>query len=244
MGTRYAGWQIQTGSLPTIQGVLERALFSLIGRQIRVTGAGRTDAGVHAHAQIAHFDYDSSGVIDFRRALNSKLPQDIRVISAEAVSGSFHARKSAIAKTYIYNFWQERGFIPSEIAPFFWQCGPLELEAVQTALEVFAGEHDFAAFQNVGTPVLNTVRKIKAIRLEELPQAEYYPPHQAGLRLLITGNGFLKQMVRNIAGSLVFAGQGKLSAADIEAAFQGRSRKALRSPTAPAAGLTLARVFY
>lgn len=243
-GTKYSGWQIQKdqNSHPTIQGVIEMALFALFNTKIRITGAGRTDAGVHAHAQIAHFDLDCNCSINIKKALNALLPYDIRIIKAEIADGTFHARSSAIAKTYIYEFWQEWEFIPPQLIPFVWQCGPLAVESIHTALSLFKGKHDFAAFQNKGTPVKSTIREVYGIELREIEKSRFYPEHLPRLQLHITANGFLKQMVRNIAGALVYIGKGKIE--NLKEIIESGDRQKLIAPTAPARGLTLARVHY
>lgn len=242
-GAAYHGWQIQAGNatLPTIQSAVETALFKLCGEEIRVYGAGRTDAGVHAYGQAAHFDGPER---DWRRQLNALLPSDIRVQSVEPVTREFHACKSAIAKTYIYQFWLDPHFISPFIAPFAWNCGPLNLEAMTTALAGFLGEHDFASFQNAGTPVKTTSRRILDAKLELLPLLEVNFAGTSLVRLKITGNGFLKQMVRNIAGFLAAAGKGSLNGDDLEEILEARDRRALPCATAPAQGLFLDKVHY
>lgn len=244
-GNAWHGWQIQerANPPPTIQGEVEKALFALYGRKIRLYGAGRTDAGVHAHAQAAHCDVP--GLLrDTRHALNAKLPPSIRVLRAEEAPADFHARKNALSKTYIYNFWRETAFMPPCLAPFAWNCGPLDPEKMRAALAFLQTEADFASFQNAGTDIRDTVRRINFARLEEQGQAEFYPPHIPLLRLTINANGFLKQMARNIAGMLAWCGRGKLAAGDVPAILAQKNRAALPSPTAPACGLALAAIEY
>ncbi len=244
-GSAWHGWQIQerANPPPTIQGEVEKALFALYGQKTRLYGAGRTDAGVHAHAQAAHCDVPHL-LRDTRLAINAKLPPDIRILKAEEVAPGFHARKDALSKTYIYNFWREPTFIPPHMAPFAWNCGPLDHGRMREALEFLQTETDFASFQNSGTDITDTVRRINFIRLEERPNEEFYPPHIPLLRMTINANGFLKQMVRNIAGMLAWCGRSKLDASDAPAMLAKKSRAALPSPTAPACGLTLAAIEY
>lgn len=244
-GSAWHGWQIQerANPPPTIQGEVEKALFALYGQKIRLYGAGRTDAGVHAHAQAAHCDVPRL-LHDTRQALNAKLPPQIRILKAREVPPDFHARKDAVSKTYIYDFWREPTFIPPHLAPFTWNCGALDDGKMREALDFLQTETDFASFQNVGTDITDTVRRINFIGLDERPNEEFYPPHVPLLRLTINANGFLKQMVRNIAGMLAWCGRGKLKAREVPAILAKKSRAALPSPTAPACGLALAAIEY
>ncbi len=241
-GSDYAGWQLQARQ-PTVQGAVETALFTLLRSQIRLHGAGRTDAGVHALGQIAHCDVPNRDW-DWRKRLNSVLPADIRILAAEKVASSFHSRKDALAKTYIYRFWQEPGFTSPELRNYVWQCGPLDLERIQSGLSAFLGEHDFASFQNAGTEVKSTIRTVTEIGIAPAPFVAWLPGHLPMLTLTITGNGFLKQMVRNIAGFIVAVSKGKTGWEDFPAIIARRSRAELPVPTAPAKGLFLAGVHY
>lgn len=246
-GSRYSGWQIQEAAKAplTIQGEGEKALGRLCACPVRLFGSGRTDAGVHAHGQVAHADVpDARAHLPWRHALNCLLPPDIRVLAAEAAEPTFHARLDAVHKTYVYDFWQDRAFVPPRLAPFVWACGPLDSGPMHEALRALLGEHDFASFQNAGTPLEDTVRRILRAELRELPAEEFLPPHLPRLRLTITANGFLKQMVRNIAGLLVACGSGRLAPAAVPALLAARDRQALPTPTAPPQGLALARVTY
>ena len=247
VGSHYSGWQIQEkpNPPPTIQGELEAALHTLVGGPVRVHGAGRTDAGVHAHGQVAHCDVpEARAGLDWRRSLNALLPSEIRVLMAGPEAPDFHARNNVACKTYAYQFWQERSFIPPELAPFVWNCGPLNLNAMRRILPRLLGEHDFAGLQNTGTDIKNTRRTIFAATITELPQMEDYPQHKPLLRLSVTADGFLKQMVRNIAGLLVACGRGKLDPHSVTEMLNVRVRQALPSVTAPASGLALVRVEY
>lgn len=248
-GTNFQGWQIQEKERPpaTIQGELEGAISKITGRKIRIHGAGRTDSGVHALGQTAHLDLPETpklANLDWRHSLNALLPQDIRILNAEIAAESFHARKDAIAKTYIYSYWTETGFTPPELADFAWSCGRLDIDAMRACFSAFMGEHDFSSFQNAGTPVESSVRKIFELKLEIIPQLEFYPPHAPLLRLSISANGFLKQMARNIAGFIWKAGKGKASAGEIADILKAADREALKAPAAPARGLRLAKVYY
>lgn len=248
-GTEYHGWQIQekVPEPPTIQGTIEKALYKISGLKIRLYGAGRTDSGVHAIGQCAHLDLPDLQKwrnLDWRHALNSLLPPSIRLISFERTEEAFHARKDVILKTYTYDFWTESKFLPPQYFDFVWNCGALDLTAMRDCTSLLCGEHDFSSFQNVGTNVESTKRKIYAIEFAELPQVDFYPPHAPYLRISISANGFLKQMARNIAGFLREVGRGKISPAQTREILEAGNRKLLTAPTAPAKGLCLAKVYY
>lgn len=246
IGTRYSGWQIQEKPQPppTIQGELERVVQLVTGQLVRVHGSGRTDSGVHADAQIAHLDIpDGSGPAQAQgwlRIFNTNLPRDITVLKAESVPPNFHSRYDAIAKAYTYQLWTRRFDTPPRLFPFVWPCGPLDMGAVDAALPYLIGAHDFAALQNTGTDISTTVRTVH--RLYRAPE-EQLSPDPANIALRIEANGFLKQMVRNIAGLLVAIGRGRLAPEDIPRILASRKRS--NAPvTAPAKGLTLREVFY
>lgn len=240
-GSAYHGWQLQAKANPppTVQGAVETALFTLLRVPVRVFGAGRTDAGVHALGQVCHCDVQDRAW-DWRERLNAVLPADIRVIASEAVSHSFHARKDALAKTYIYQFWLESAYVNPLLRNQVWQVGPLDSALICAGLERFLGEHDFASFRNSGTDTRTTARTINAISLARPTETSDLPM----LRLQISGDGFLKQMVRNIAGFLATIGRRKLAWQDLGPILAARSRTALPSITAPAHGLILASINY
>ena len=255
-GTGWHGWQIQAPALAlrTVQGQLEQALSRLAGVHVAAFGSGRTDAGVHALGQTVHCDVEDERfpkIRDWRHALNALLPDAIRVLSCEPCAGDFHARFSARAKTYRYRFWQEPGFVLPWLAPLVWRCGPLDAACMRRALEALKGTHDFASFANAGTPVQDTVRTLYALELAEeswepclVQSLPCLPPHRPALRLDVTGSGFLKQMVRNIAGLLHDVGKGKIDPCQVPSFLEGRSRACLPSRTAPACGLALLKVHY
>ena len=247
VGTAYSGWQIQERESPppTVQAALEQALATLAGGFVRIFGAGRTDSGVHAHGQVAHCDVpDDSAVTNWQHSLNALLPKDIRILSAVRCATAFHARRDAIRKTYIYRFWPETAFVPPPLAPFVWPCGPLDLSAMKACLPHLAGQQDYRSLQNAGTDLESTVRTIFAAAIEPMPHQEFYPPHAPELRLTITADGFLKQMVRNIAGLLASAGRGRIAPDEVPAILAARSRRGNPAMTAPAPGLALAHVDY
>lgn len=261
-GTRWSGWQIQEkpNPPPTIQGAVETALARIAGGAVRVFGAGRTDAGVHAHGQVAHCDIpdavaarearapagaDRDGRAGrWRRALNALLPEDVRVLAAREARPDFHARIDALHKTYVYAFWTERGFTPPSLAPRVWACGPLDADAMRAAAAALIGRHDFASFRNAGTETETTTRTLLSLELEELPPPPFLPPCAPFLRLTLRADGFLKQMARNIAGLLASCGRGRADPAAVPAMLAACDRRAMPAPTAPARGLALARIAY
>lgn len=252
VGTAYAGWQIQSAGqgASTIQQELERALERIAGFPVRVHGAGRTDSGVHAEGQTAHADVPDKPV-DWLRALNAALPRDIRVLAVEAVSPEFHARYNATGKLYAYSLFCGHGPVPPRLAPFVWAVPSLDIadtasaEAMCAAAEILVGRHDFASFQNAGTPVADTVREIWSIHREDGHAGPFLCPPEWPVRTwYFYGNGFLKQMVRNLVGVLVQVGRGKACPRDVAVWLAAGDRRAVPSPTAPAAGLTLMRVEY
>ena len=163
-GSRYCGWQIQDIPTPppTVQAAVEAAVGRIAGRPVRVFGSGRTDAGVHAHGQVAHCDVPRRPGLDWRHALNALLPADVRVLHWQEAAPDFHARISALRKTYVYDFWQEKGFVPPRLAPFVWRSGPLDAGAMRAALPFLLGRHDFASLQNAGTEMVSSDRGLKS----------------------------------------------------------------------------------
>lgn len=241
-----SGWQIQESPVPpfTIQGAAEDALRRLTGQKIRVYGAGRTDAGVHALAQNAHFDApDDMAGRNWLDGLNALLPPGIRAREVFAVPEDFHARKSALSKTYAYYFWTNGKFAPPRLRDFTWACGELDEGKIIATVPAFLGKHDFSSFRNAGSKVKNAVREIFEMKWESADEGAFFC--DGGLaRLTVRGDGFLKQMVRNIAGFLVAIGKGKISPDALEEIFAARDRRKLLTVTAPARGLFLARVDY
>ncbi len=234
-GTNYQGWQVQPKG-ETIQGVIEEKLTQLTGEPVRVVGSGRTDAGVHALGQVAHFKTKSQldlGTI--QRALNSLLPPDILVRAAEEVEEAFHARRGAKSKIYEYRIWN-RPLRSVFCRLYAWHVPQkLDLREMRKAARCLVGEHDFSSFQSVGSPKRTAVRRV--IRAE-------WKRNREGLLLFeIEANGFLKQMVRAIVGTLVEVGKGKLDSKGFERILESKDRKKA-GPTAPALGLFLKEVTY
>ncbi|MEK4027304.1 MULTISPECIES: tRNA pseudouridine(38-40) synthase TruA [Bacillaceae] len=234
-GARFSGYQVQPHSR-TVQEELEKALAVIHkGREVRVTASGRTDAGVHARGQVIHFDTPLSVPDDrWPSALNSRLPDDIAVKQAEIVADSFHARFSAVGKEYRYKIYQNAVRDPFNR---FYAChSPVELDAslMQEAAHSLIGTHDFTSFCSAKTEVEDKVRTIT--KLEVIQSGEE-------IELRVAGNGFLYNMVRIIAGTLMEAGKGKLSPEDMPSILAGCDRS-LAGKTAPAEGLYLWKVLY
>ncbi len=237
-GTDFCGWQLQRGSSQrTVQQALERALGEICARPVRVHGAGRTDSGVHALGQVAHCDVPASRVgVPWVRALGARLPADVSVLAAETVDEDFHARFSALGKTYTYSLWPEGRYHIPQRRNFAWATGPLDEAAMDAAALRMTGTRDFRCFQNAGTPVRSTVRTVAAV-----VRGPGVFPGETDWRFC--ADGFLKQMVRNMVGLLVAVGQGRFRPDDVEAIIAGRER-AVAFATAPARGLCLTRVHY
>lgn len=235
VGTRYHGWQIQKNG-PSIQEALETRISRICGVPVRVHGSGRTDAGVHATGQVAHFDAPDGTAIPWQKALNSMLPEDIAIVDARAAGAEFHARFSAVSKRYAYTLWTDSRFVLPQRAPFVWSVRGLNLEAMDRAAALLAGTHDFASFQNAGTELKTTIRTLEPIiRVPGLCSGEWVLRFQA--------DGFLKQMVRNLTAFLVEVGRGRLYPEDGPRLLRTRDRR-LAPATAPPQGLCLEEVFY
>ncbi len=249
VGTRYHGWQTQArpggADTRTVQSCIEAAISRITGRPCRVHGSGRTDSGVHALGQVAHCDVpEDKARVDWLRALNALLPDDVSVLSVESAAEDFHARYDVRAKVYAYSLWLSRRYVFPQRRPFVWVVGELDLAAMDRAATLFVGEHDFAAFQNVGTTVASTVREVQVVTRDWAPPPFGLAGGEA-LELVwsFQADGFLKQMVRNLVGCLVAVGRGQLAAEAFSDLLVGRDRT-LAPATAPARGLCLCRVIY
>jgi len=235
-GTNFCGWQVQPGQR-SVQGVIEDALLKLTGCEVRIHGSGRTDAGVHALGQVAHFHLSSSiAPGSFKPALNGILPDDVKVRESAEVPEGFHARHSARFKTYIYKL-VVRDYRPPLFRNRAWHVRkPLDMDRVKEALGQLIGTHDFKAFCASGSPVQSTVRTVThaEVRLSVVDDT---------VEFLLRGNGFLYNMVRIIAGAAVAVGSGKISPTSFPEALAGGNR-ALLDVTAPAHGLYLESVEY
>ena len=238
-GTEYVGWQRQPEGR-SIQGLLEDALKPIEGAAVTVHGAGRTDAGVHALAQIASVRVSTTlETATLARALNAALPPDVRVTGVEDAAEDFHARFSATGKVYQYRIVNGPVVSPFE-RRFAWHVIPrINLQAVRTASSALIGTHDFSAFQGTGSDVTTSERTIR--RLEWSVDGDLSGSEL--LTLQIEGDGFLRHMVRAIAGTLAEIGLGRWPPSEMAAILTSRTR-ARAGPTAPAHGLFLARVLY
>jgi tRNA pseudouridine38-40 synthase len=233
-GSRFHGWQIQP-RLSTVQGTLQEALKKLFNHDVQVTGSGRTDAGVHAHGQVAGVEtiraMDAEAVL---RGGNALLPPEIRILSVEEVGPEFHARRSARSKTYQY--WISREPIVSPfrfryVYPFRY---PLDEDALDRGAACFLGTHDFTSFCATATEVEDRTRTIyEAFWTRSGPEWVFH----------IRGSGFLQYMVRTIVGTLLEIGQGRARIEQIPEIFEARDRR-LAGPSAPACGLHLIAVEY
>jgi len=246
-GSAFHGWQIQPGK-PTIQGTLAAVIESLTGEKLLPQGSGRTDAGVHALAQVATFQTSSTiPVANFRIVLNDRLPAAIRVLAVDEVPEDFHARHSARGKCYHYRIW--RGdIVPPFLARYVTHHPyPLNESAMQQAAALVAGEHDFTSFAAVDPD--RTLRLAEAFAdLRHTTNSRTihesrFERHAEELVYIVRGNGFLHHMVRNLVGTFLLAGKGSIAASDMLTILQSRDRRAA-GPTAPAEGLYLVEVQY
>jgi tRNA pseudouridine38-40 synthase len=233
-GTRFVGWQRQAAG-ESIQGLLEDAIARLEGAPVTVHGAGRTDAGVHALAQVASVQLTCAhDTATIARAVNAMLPPEIRATAVDEARGDFHARFSARSKCYRYQLANMPVADPFTRAYAWHVPEPLDRAAMRDAAAILAGTHDFSAFQSSGTDVHTTVRTLTRSAWLEEPALFVYE---------VEGDGFLRHMVRAIVGTLVEVGRGSRPAGQVAALLNGAAR-GKAGPTAPAHGLLLARVEY
>lgn len=211
-GRGYCGWQRQKNGV-SVQEVLENKLSEILGSAVTLHGSGRTDAGVSAYGQTAHFDSDTGIPADkIPYAVNSRLPKDICVLACAEVSKNFHARFSNKKKTYAYKIYMSEFRRPILDRDRLWIKNPVDVALMRGAAEVLAGRYDCKCFQKSGSPSGDTVKTVYSVDIEELPDG--------CLDIEITGSGFLYKMARTIAGTLVYAGLKKLSVGDIEDAVK------------------------
>jgi tRNA pseudouridine38-40 synthase len=247
-GTSFVGWQRQAEGT-SIQGLLETILGDIEGAPVAVAGAGRTDAGVHALGQVASCAITAALDADpLRRALNARLPRTVRVLAVEPVPEAFHARFSARGKRYRYLFAAGPVISPFAAHAVWHVHGGLDVEAMDHAAGLLAGTHDFSAFQSTGTEVPHAVRTVTAASVADVtahPPAPLFPGAVPGGRLLafeVAADGFLRHMVRALAGTLMEVGLGRRDA-DLTGLLAPSSRDDA-GPTAPAQGLWLVEVIY
>ena len=242
-GTNFCGWQRQRNG-PGIQEALEQQLAVIINQDVLVHGAGRTDAGVHAQGMVAHFTTNATmPAVAFVKALNSMLPKDIRILGADEVSLDFHARFSARGKTYRYDFFT--GFIQSPMERFYRTHIPCSFmpDRVQASLDFLAGTHDFTSFEAVGSRDRTQATGRGAVRTLFQAQCHIDPLRPDYFSFRFSGDGFLRHMVRNLTGTLLWVGTGRLSTEQFADILAARDRKKA-GPTAPACGLFLEKVHY
>lgn len=228
-GTNYHGWQIQPNG-ETIEGVLNRCLSSLLGEKTEVIGASRTDSGVHALGNIAVFDTETSIPAEkIAYALNARLPADIRIQDSREVDASFHPRHCDSRKTYEYKIYNATFPMPTQRLYAHFSYIPYDIERMREAAAYFIGTHDFKSFCNTDTQAENTVRQIEDIKIRK---------EDSLITIRVTGRGFLYNMVRIMAGTLMEIGRGSMQPQEIERILAAKDRSAA-GPTAPACGLTL-----
>jgi tRNA pseudouridine38-40 synthase len=235
-GAPYSGWQRQDHAA-SVQEEVEKAIFKFSGQKIRVHVAGRTDAGVHAKGQIAHFDLDFRDItaFDLAKAINAHLlPQPIAVLKAEIVDENFHARFSAKNKFYSYLLINRSAPLTIEQGIAWWFKKPLNHSAMHEAAQIFLGHHDFTTFRDSKCQAKSPMKSIQ--RFDVLRSAEK-------IRFEVEGRSFLHHQVRNMVGSLIMVGEGKWAKADLQAALEAKDRTR-GGVTAPADGLYLVRIDY
>jgi tRNA pseudouridine38-40 synthase len=234
-GSPFVGWQIQANGI-SIAGVLAAALAQITGREIAVYGAGRTDAGVHALAQVAHFDIEEPwDPLRLREALNACVrPYPVAVLEAEEVSGDFHARHSASARHYLYRIINRRAGLALEQHRAWHVNVPLDAGAMAAAARLLEGRHDFTTFRSVECQAASPVKTLDRLTVTRRGEA---------IEVLASARSFLHNQVRSMVGSLKLAGEGKWQPLDLKHALDLRDRSAC-GPVAPAHGLYLLRVDY
>ena len=261
-GKNYMGWQKQPHGI-TIQYCIEKALEQICNTPIRVFASSRTDSGVHALGQIVHCDIPIHKMhIPFLTAMNLLLPHDIRILDAAKVSDSFHARYQLSEKIYTYTLWADNSPLLPQRRNYVWHCRNVDTEKMKEAATLLSGTKDFTSFQNVGTNITNTVRTLQiyapnstkeSYMSEGLHSAEGHCPSQKNYSTIehstieqvwtFKADGFLKQMVRNIMGSLVAIGRSKITIEELLVLVENKNRAPLPA-TAPAHGLCLLSILY
>jgi len=233
-GSKFFGWQRQDGFW-SVQEAVEQAVEAATGEKVTVFGAGRTDTGVHALRQVANFHVESSLSDDrLRHALNAHISEGAAIERIETCDEEFHARFSACGKRYLYRIGTSRFRRPFPEEYEHWINQPLDLSAMTEAASALIGTHDFVCFASSGSSVKTTVRTLSHARIIS---------RRRGIAIVVQGDGFLYNMVRAIAGTLIDVGRGRLDPACIERGLSDGDRSEL-GPTAPAAGLYLLRVLY
>lgn len=233
-GTEYCGWQSQPG-LRTVEGTLKSALDRLMRQDIKLIGASRTDAGVHAEGNVAVFDCDTTIPADkIKYALNNLLPEDVVVTESVPVADAFHPRHCDCRKTYQYRILNTPLPDPNRRRNTYFYRGNIDIDSMRKAAGYIVGEHDFTCFMAAGSQVKDTVRTVYALELDRQDDI---------IIMTIQGNGFLYNMVRIIAGTLLMVGRGQLKPEALEEIIKSKDRSKA-GPTAPAKGLTLKSIIY
>lgn len=244
-GTGYHGWQVQRNEV-TIQGILEDRIRTITGERSRVMGASRTDAGVHALGQVAAFSTSSDlGPERIKQALNALLPSDIRILDASIVHNTFQPRDDALRKRYFYIIANQNSS-SAFLFPYAWLIRqPLDLKSMRTAGAVLPGLHDFSSFMGTGSGIKNPVRELLSLEIRSMKKISFMTGGVKGnfIKITVEANGFLRHMVRNIAGTLAEIGRGRISADRMNEILLARDRKCA-GPTAPGNGLFLEQITY
>lgn len=233
-GTNYCGWQFQPNN-DTVEGKLNEALSRLFDKKIMVIGASRTDAGVHADGNVAVFDVETTIPANkIKYAVNNLLPEDIVVVESMTVGDDFHPRHCKCKKTYQYRILNTPLPDPNRRRNTYFYRGDIDMENMKKAAKYIVGEHDFVCFMASGSQVKDTVRTVYSLELTRQDDV---------IIMTIQGNGFLYNMVRIIAGTLLMVGRGQLKPEDVEKIIVSKDRSKA-GPTAPAKGLTLKGIIY
>jgi tRNA pseudouridine38-40 synthase len=244
-GTNYQGWQTQSSGL-TLHDFVCRAISGITGENTKLISASRTDAGVHALGQVAVFRSNTRLPADtLKRALNAKLPKDMRVLEAEELDAEFHPRYQAVKKSYFYLIEKTQ-----KQSVFFHRYAwgvpvNLDLDSMSRAASLLEGEHDFSAFRGTGCGAKTTVRTVHSITLARYDSIDFMTAKIQGdfIKIRIEANAFLRHMVRNIVGTLTEVGKGKIPPAQVKNILASCDRR-MAGPTAPAKGLFLEKIFY
>lgn len=244
-GANYVGWQRQLNGM-SVQEKMEIALTKIFGTPTSCTASGRTDAGVHAEGQVIHFDADTSIPTDkIPYAVNTELPDDVSMLQCEVATDDFNARFSAKRKTYKYSLYSSPHRLATLAKNHTHIISPLKVEDMKKGAEYIVGEHDFKCFEASGSVVKTTVRTVFSldIAVTPLPEIKGAAFQPVKMDITVTGNGFLYNMVRIIAGTLVYVGMGKLTPDDVKDIILSRDRTKA-GKTLPPEGLTLVSVEY
>ncbi|MBP1889999.1 tRNA pseudouridine38-40 synthase [Clostridium moniliforme] len=234
-GTNYLGWQKQKSSKNTIQETIEKAIEKIVKKEVSLIGSSRTDSGVHAKGMVANFLTDSSVPPErFREAINTKLPDDIAIIKSEEVPEEFHARYNSKGKTYSYTINNRIEKVALYRNYSYHVRDILDIKAMEEACKYFIGKHDFSAFKSSGSSVKTSVRTITDLHIEKENDI---------LKILVTADGFLYNMVRIIVGTLIEVGNGKLKSEEIEDIIN-KGKRENSGFCVPPNGLILEKVYY